>query len=99
MPPPPPPSSSSAIPGVPLSNPTSALATSRHLHFSSELFYSLVNLAVVGRAVSGGEIGVAGAEGKGLMQWLGFGGRGGGGPGEGSSRGGVRAGLEGGAQR
>eukprot|EP00752_Nemacystus_decipiens_P011806 g10475.t1 len=93
---PPPPPSSSAIPGVPLSNPTAALAVSRHLHFSSELFYSLLNLAVVRRALSGGEIGVAGgAEGTGLMRWLGLGGGGGAGDG---SRGGMHPGLEGGPQ-
>lgn len=82
---------------MPLPNPVAALAASRHLHFSTELFYSLINLAVVGRALSGGEAGAAGAEGNGVMQWLGFGS--GGGVGGGSARGGVRAGLEGGAQR
>lgn len=90
---------------MPLPNPTAALATSRHLHFSSELFYSLINLAVVGRALKGGgEIGAAGAEGKGVMQWLGFGSGGGGGGGHrgagvggGSAR--ARGGLEGGPQR
>lgn len=81
---------------MPLPNPTAALATSRHLHFSSELFYSLINLAVVGRALSGGHAGAvgAGAEGTGLMQWFGLGSRGGHGGGLARGSGGG-AGLEG----
>lgn len=35
------------IPGVPLRNPLTALTTSRHLSLTKELFYSLLNLAVV----------------------------------------------------
>ncbi|CAN0060483.1 unnamed protein product, partial [Scytosiphon promiscuus] len=52
-----PPPSSSSIRGLPLPNPVAALAVSRHLHFSAELFYSLINLAVVSRASEGGEVG------------------------------------------
>ncbi|CAN0484909.1 unnamed protein product, partial [Ectocarpus sp. 12 AP-2014] len=49
--------------------------------FSSELFYSLLNLAVVSRAVPGGEAAgrAGGGGGQGVMRWFGLGGGGTGG--------------------
>lgn len=58
--------SSLTVPGIPLTNPLATLATSRHLTFSTELFYSLLNLAVLdGSASRVSTVGVGGGAASG----------------------------------